>query len=110
MTTIYERTATALSTLTPSIPYALDVYLKSDSGELPDTYIAYSLIDGSPIQSADGNETLREYVMQISIFSRAGLASLPNVDAAMKAAGFVKGSERQLPRDAETRHFGLARD
>lgn len=110
MTTIFARTATALSALSPAIPYGLDVYLKSDSGELPDTFITYSLITGEPMQSADNEETLREYVVQISIFSRAGLVSLPGVDAVMLAAGFVKGSERQLPRDAETRHFGLATD
>lgn len=110
MTTVFDRTATALATLSPAIPYALDVYLKSDAGELPDTFITYSLISGEPAQHADNDETLREYIMQISIYARAGLSSLPNVDAAMKAAGFVKGSERQLPRDAATRHFGLARD
>jgi aminoglycoside phosphotransferase (APT) family kinase protein len=110
MTTIFDRTATALATLSPAIPYALDVYLKSDAGDLPATFITYSLISGDPAQHADNDETLREYVMQVSIFSTAGLSSLPNVDAAMKAAGFQKGSERQLPRDAETRHFGLARD
>lgn len=110
MTNIFQKTATALATLSPAIPYALDVYLKSDAGDLPATYITYSLIDSTVEQSADNVEKLREYVMQISIYSTAGLASLPNVDAAMIAAGFVKGSERQLPRDAETRHFGLATD
>lgn len=110
MTTVFERTATALATLSPAIPYALDVYLKSDAGDLPDTFITYSLITGEPAQSMNNVETLREYVMQVSIYSRAGLISLPNVDAAMLAAGFIKSSERQLPRDAETRHFGLARD
>jgi aminoglycoside phosphotransferase (APT) family kinase protein len=110
MTTIFDRTYSALATLSPAIPFALDVYLKSDAGDLPATFITYALISGDPAQSADNEETLREYVMQVSIFSTAGLSSLPDVDGVMATAGFVKGSERQLPRDSETRHFGLARD
>lgn len=110
MTTVFDRVATALATLSPAIPYALDVYLKSDAGDLPATFITYSLITGEPVQSANNVETLREYVVQVSIFSTSGLSSLPSVSTAMLAAGFVKGSERQLPRDAETRHFGLAID
>jgi hypothetical protein len=110
MTTIFDRVKSAMATLDPAIPHALDVYLMPATGELPDTFITYSLISGDPAQHADNDETLREYIMQVSIFARAGLSALPNVDAAMKAAGFVKGSERQLPRDAETRHYGLATD
>jgi len=110
MTTIFERVATALGTLSPAIPFGLDDYLTSSGGELPDTFISFYLVDGTGAQHADNSETLREYTVQVSIFARAGLVSLPNVDAAMLAAGFTKGPERQLPRDATTRHFGLAKD
>lgn len=110
MTTIYERTATALGTISPAIPYALDVYLTQSGGDLPDTFLVYSLITGDPVAHADNAETHRSYLIQISIFSRAGLVSIPDVNTAMIAAGFIKSSERQLPYDPETRHFGLAKD
>lgn len=110
MTTIYERVATALESLDPDVPYALDVYLTQSGGDLPDTFLTYSLITGEPEAHADNVETHRSYLIQVSIFSRAGLVSLPDVNTAMTAAGFMKSSERQLPYDPETRHFGLAKD
>lgn len=108
MTTIFERVKTALDTLSPAVPYALDVY--ESSAALPDKFMVYSLITSNPEQHADDAETHRGYIVQISIFSRAGLVSLPNVDAAMLAAGFFKSNERQLPKDQTTGHYGLAKD
>jgi len=108
MTTIFERVTTALNTLSPAVPFALAPY--KSTGTLPATFIAYQMIDGSPEQSADGIETERSYLIQVSIYSTVGLVTLPNVDAAMLAAGFQKGSERQLPQDIETGHYGLAKD
>ncbi|TRZ48830.1 hypothetical protein D4S03_09145 [bacterium] len=108
MTTIFELVATALDKLSPTVPYGLGTYLCD--GELPDQYMAFSLIDGVPEQHADNIETHRSYRVQISIFSRSGLAVLPGVDAAMLAAGFTKGPERQLARDDETEHYGLGKD
>jgi len=110
MTTIFERIKTALDTLAPAIPYALGQYITSTGGELPDTFIVYSLISGVPEQHADNVETYRSYHVQISIFARAGLVTLPNVDAAMLVQGFTKGPINQLPYDNGSRHFGLARD
>jgi len=110
MTTIFEKVKTALDTLTPAVPYALGQYLTANGGELPATFIAYALIDGAPEQHADNAETQRTYQVQVSIFARAGLVTLPAVDAAMLAQGFTKGPERQLMYDKETRHFGLAKD
>ncbi|MCZ2076685.1 MAG: hypothetical protein LC130_17030 [Bryobacterales bacterium] len=105
---VFERTAAALAQL--GIPYALDVYLTAGGAELPATFCIYSLVYGEPVAHYDNDEAAREYVMQVSCFSTAGLNALPDVDGAMKAAGFRKGTERQLPRDAETRHFGMATD
>jgi hypothetical protein len=102
MTTIFERVSTALSTLSPAVPFALAPY-KS-------TYIAYQLITSPPEAHADNRETARSYLVQISIYRRGGLVSLPDVDTAMIGAGFVKGDWRQLPQDTETGHFGLAKD
>ena len=110
MTTIYERVKTALDTLAPAIPYALGQYLTSTGADLPDTFITYIEVSGVPEQHADDLETLRSYRMQVSIYARAGLVSLPDVATAMLAAGFTKGPERQLPYDKETRHFGTAKD
>lgn len=110
MTTIFERTATALASLSPAIPYALGQYLTANGADLPATFIVYQEILGEAAQHADDAETHRAYRVQVSIYSRSGLVSLPNVDAAMLAQGFTKGPERQLPYDLETRHFGLAKD
>ena len=106
MTTVFEQVEDALDTL--SIPYGMDTYLSS--AELPNQYMAYSLIDGVPSQHADDAETQRTYRVQVSIYDRNGLANLPDVDTAMLAAGFTKGPERQLPRDNESGHYGLAKD
>jgi hypothetical protein len=110
MTTIFERVKTALDTLSPAIPYAMGQYITSTGADLPDTFIIYFEVSGDPAQHADNLETLRAYRVQISIYARAGLVSLPDVDTAMLAAGFTKGPERQLPYDKDTRHFGLAKD
>jgi hypothetical protein len=108
MTTIFERVATALTTLNPAVPFALAPY--KSTGEQPDQYLAYQLINGTPEAHADDIETERSYDIQVSIFSRGGLVMLPDVDTAMTVAGFQKGPERQLPQDRETGHYGLAKD
>ncbi len=104
MTTIWEKTATALDVL--GVLYAMNTYL----GDLPDEYLAYQLISGPAAQHADDDETAREFRMQVSIYSTEGLADLPDVDGAMKQAGFQVGGKRELPYDRDTGHFGLATD
>jgi len=106
MTTIFEIVNTALTALDPDVPFGMDVLI----GELPNTYIVYSLISGVPEQHADNVEKIRSYRVQVSIMDNVGLANLPDVDAVMVAAGFVKGPERQLPKDSTTSHYGLAKD
>jgi hypothetical protein len=108
-TTITELVKTALSGLSPAVPYAVAPY-KSATGTLPDLYLAYSLIDGAGAQHADNVETLRTYQVQVSIYSIDGLAVLPNVDGVMTAAGFTRGREHQLPQDPDSGHYGLAKD
>jgi hypothetical protein len=108
MTTVFERVQTALGTLSPPVAHSLAPY--KSSAALPDQFVAYQLIDDSPEQHADDAETVRSYLIQVSIFSRTGLVSLPDVDTAMLAAGFVKGRERQLPQDPSTGHYGLAKE
>jgi len=105
MTTIFERVKDALATLSPAVPNSLAPYI---STTLPSTYIVYQLIDGSPTQHADDAETERDSLVQVTIWDRTGLVTLPNVGGVMTTAGFMKGRERQLPKDPKTGHYGLA--
>lgn len=108
MTTIFERVKTALDTLSPAIPFSLAPY--KSAAALPDKFIAYQLIVGSPEQHADDAQTEWSDLVQVTIWSRTGLVSVPDVDTAMRAAGFKKRSERQLPQDQSTGHYGLAKE
>lgn len=108
MTTIFERVTTALNTISPAVPFSLAPY--KSTATLPDQYMAYQLIISQNEQQADDAETERSYLVQVSIFSRTGLVSLPDVDTAMLAAGFEKSRERQLPQDPQTGHHGLAKE
>lgn len=106
MTTIFERVNTALASLSPAVAFALKPY----EGTLPATFIEYELIGSPREQSADNLETERSYQIQVSVWDTTGLVSLPDVDTAMKAQGFQKGNERQLSKDQQTGHFGIAKD
>lgn len=107
MTNIFTITNDALAAITPAVPFAQNVYA---GATLPDTYLVYTLISSPPEQHADNAETERSYFVQVSIFSKSGLAVLPDVDTPMLAAGFKKSNFREIPRDQETAHFGLAKD
>jgi hypothetical protein len=107
MTTILERVKSAMDTLSPAVPHALAPY---EGATLPDLYIVYQLLPSPPAAHADNVEIARAYYVQVSIYNRTGLVSLPDVDTAMIAAGFQKGSLRQLPKDQTTGHHGMAKD
>ncbi len=104
--TIFERVNQALAALSPAVPYALHPY----KGALPETFITYQLLDSSPEQAADNLETERSYLVQVNCWSVDGVVVLPNVEPALLAAGFRKGSSRQIPQDQATGHYGLATD
>lgn len=104
--TIFADINNALSTLSPAVPFAGGMY-QGVAGVLPDLYITYPLVIGTPIQHADDAETVRKNLVQISIFNRAGLESLPDVNTAMLAAGFMAGAVRMMPFDQQTGHFHL---
>lgn len=106
MTTIFERVETALGTISPAETFALAPY----KGALPTRLIVHQLIASPPEQHADGVETERSYLVQITIWDKAGIPSESGVDAAMLAAGFQKSDVRQMPQDAQTHHYGLAID
>lgn len=106
MTTIFERAAAALAGL--DVPYANGAYVTSTGAELPDLFITYAMIIDRPAQHADDHETLRRQRVQVSVFCRDGLVGLPDVDTAMRAAGFMPGARYQMPYERETGHWGLA--
>lgn len=108
MTTIWERTKTALTTL--GLPLAADIYVAASGGDLPDTYLTYMLISNPPEQHADDAETMQSYLVQVTCFCRNGLNSLPDINTAMISAGFMRGPAREIPFSTETRHYGLAMD
>lgn len=110
MTTIFQRVNDALVTLSPAIPFGMDTLLQTGNSSLPSQYITYQLISGVAEEHADNVETKRTYRVQVNIMSTSGLDVLPNVNAAMLAAGFTKGPERQLPKDDATGHYVLAKD
>jgi len=110
MTSIFQRVAGALGTLSPAVPYRAEVFLTDSGDDLPDLFITYSLISAPPVLSADNAETLRTYRVQITINARAGLLSLPLVKQAMVAADFIPSAFRQLPFDPVSRHFRMAQD
>ena len=105
---IWELTKTALDTL--GVPVAANVYIAATNAELPDLYLVYFLVSSTPEQHADNVEKIRGNRVQVSAFTRTTLATLPDVSAAMVAAGFARGPTRELPYSQQTRHFGLAMD
>lgn len=107
--TIYEQVATALTGL--GVTCVSGMYTQaSPTAPLPDTFVVYTLVSGIGSQHAEDVETLRAYRVQLSIYSRLGLQSLPDVDTKMVAAGFAKGPEREMPFDQNTRHYGLVKE
>lgn len=108
MTTIWERVVSALTGL--GLPLAANVWLAATAAEIPDAYISYFLVTSPPLSHADNAEMVRSYVVQVTYYSRAGLAGMPDIPAAMTAAGFTAGARRELPYNQQTRHYGLAMD
>lgn len=106
--TIWERVKSALASL--NVPMAANVYVPATNVERPDLYLVYLLVTSPPLQHADNVEKLRDYTVQVSIYSRNGLTGLPAVESAMLAAGFRFEDQRELPYNQDTRHYGLAID
>jgi aminoglycoside phosphotransferase (APT) family kinase protein len=104
----FAAVETALATL--GVPFACGRYVTASGSGLPDTFMVYSLVSSVPALHADNTERERWERVQVAVYSRAGLASLPDVDGAMTAAGFQRGAARQLPYDEASGHYGLALD
>lgn len=109
MTTVWEAVVSALTPL--SLPMGAGGYLAaSPGGNLPDTYLTYTVVDAAPIQHADNLEYERDWLVQVSIYSRGGLSNLPDVIGAMVTGGFLFTNGRQLEYDPQTRHYAIAFD
>ncbi len=106
--TIWERTKAALVGL--GLPLAANVLVLPSGESWPDMYIVYQLIVGNGAAYADDAEVCREMLVQVTVYSRSGLISLPDVKGAMQAAGFTPGDERELPYSPSTKHYGWAMD
>ena len=104
-TTVWELVDTALTTL--NVSFAADKLLVASGSDYPVTYITYFLVSSPADEFADDEEQERSYKVQVNTFSKNGLISLPDVDGAMKAQGFIKGNVMQIPVDEETGHYGL---
>lgn len=107
MASIWETTKTALTGL--GYDLAANVMLDETAGSLPDTFLVYQVISSPPAQHGDEVERLRWYRVQVTVYARGGLATVPTlVAAAMVTAGFTKSVFREIPYNQETRHFGYA--
>jgi len=107
-TTIWARTLAALTGL--GLPLAQNQMVMETGETLPDEYLVYTLITAPPVQFADDDITVRSYTMQVGYYTRDDLSEMPDIEAVMKAAGFMPGPFRELPFSQESQHNGLALD
>jgi hypothetical protein len=103
---IWETVETALAGI--AIPQAANFYQAASGSSLPDEFLVYFLLSSIPEQHGDDAETLRSWRVEVNYYNRAGLANLPGIDAAMVAASFTRGPQRELPYNQLTRHHSLA--
>lgn len=105
MIDVWSLTQTALSGLGWAL--AAGQYIPLTGSPLPDQFMVYALVDGVPDLWADNAETDRTYRMQVNLYSRTGLSTLPDVNGAMITAGWTAGPVREIPYNPDTRHYGL---
>ncbi len=106
--TIWETVKNAMSGL--SIPTAANVYIPPSGSALPDLFVTYQVLEEPSELSADNDESLKSWTVQVTIWSRAGLPGIPTLHQAMLDAGFHRKAGRELPYQQDTRHYGYAAD
>lgn len=106
--TIWEQVEAALTPL--GLPLAANAMILASEAARPDVYIVYFQLPSVPTLHADNKELERNHSVQVTYYDRAGLAGMPDIQGAMAAAGFKAGSQRELPYNPQTRHFGWAMD
>ena len=106
--TIWER---VLSTLTPlGLPLAANAMILASESDRPVAYIVFFVVTSPAVAHADNAETHRACTVQVTYYDRTGLAGMPDIPAAMAAAGFMAANRRELPYNQQTRHYGYALD
>lgn len=108
MSTIWELAEDALDGLGCAV--AANVLVAASEELRPDEYMTFFVFSTTPAQSGDDAETLRNWMVQVSYYNRAGLVGMPDISGAMAAAGFRAGAWRELPYNQQTRHYGMALD
>lgn len=101
--TIWERMATALAGL--GVPASAGRYLPASGVAKPALYLVYRVVDDPPTDHCDDVETAREYNVQVTAYSVAGLNALPDVETAMLAAGFTRTGGRELDYNETSGHW-----
>ena len=92
-------------------PLAANTMILATGADYPDEYLVYQVISNPPELHADDVESLRSYRMQVTVYSRTGMGTIPPlVETAMLAAGFTRLEGRELPYNVQTRHFGFSTD
>lgn len=104
--TIHEDVEAVVATL--GLPYAAVKYTTASNEDLPAAFLTYIEVTSWPGQHADNAETERLHRVQINYYNRSGLAGMPGISAAMTAAGFMRGPERDIAYNQVTGHFGRA--
>lgn len=108
MRTIWNRVNEALSGL--GVRVANNRLVMESDERFPERFFVFQEITASPEEHFDDIETVREHLVQVNCWSRNGFEAFPDVESAMKAAGFVFSAARDLGFDNETGHYGRNMD
>ncbi len=106
--TIWERVKAALTPL--GLTMGQNVLIVASETDRPAAYIVYNVVTSPAVQHADNIEKHRAYTVQVTYYNRSGLVAMPDIPAAMAAAGFMAAGRRELPYNQDTRHYGYALD
>ena len=106
LTNVYEKTYTTLQ----AIGYpAREQGSFASTETLPETFVTYQVLDQRDRSHADGWPTSMTSSVQVALYSKRP-ALVQQADATLKAvmipAGFLRSGGRNLPLDAQTRHYG----
>lgn len=106
--TIWARVKAALSGL--GLPVGnIRLFLASDK-PLPERYLTYQVIVAVPENHVDDKEVIRSYLVQINAWSKDGFERFPDVEGAMREAGFYYQASRDMAFEEKTGHYGQSMD
>lgn len=111
-----EATEAVLSALSEGIgvPYCFERYVPpKGETQLPDTFMAYFLVDDLTETAADNRARTHQPRVQVSLFYRDTRQAtvLPGeITKAFLQAGFGVGNAGPIPYQTDTGHYGWRRD